>query len=124
MDRGFSFWFQLVGQRDFVHRHPATMEKLLRALLRAQSYLMQHPAEASAVVAAATRMTPELFTALWPNFQFQLALPQGMLNLLEDQARWAIDNHYTPATQAPNFLDVLYLDGLLAVQPGSVSIVR
>ena len=49
---------------------------------------------------------------------------QGVLTMLEDQARWVIANRYTQAAELPNFLDTVYLDAMLAVRPESVSIIR
>lgn len=121
---GFSFWFHLAGRQDYVRSHPESMKKLLRALLRAQRFVEEHPAEAFSAISAATRINPEVFKQAWPNFRLRLALPQAMLTTLEDQASWAIANHYTDATAPPNFLNTLYLDGMLAVRPDMVTIVR
>lgn len=121
---GFSFWFHLAGRRHYVQQHPATMQKLLRALLRAEQYIERNPAAASAIVAAATGMEPMTFDATRPNFSLKLALPQGLLTMLEDQTRWAIANRYTRATELPNFLDTVYLDAMLAVRPEAVTIIR
>jgi NitT/TauT family transport system substrate-binding protein len=43
---------------------------------------------------------------------------------MEDEARWMIENKLTTKTTIPNFLDYLYLDGLLTVKPEAVNIIR
>ena len=121
---GFSFWFHLAGRRDYVQQHPVTMQKLLRALLRAEQYVERNPAAAARLIAENTATDPAALDAIWANFRFRISLPQGMLTMLEDQARWAIANRYTKATELPNFLDSIYLDAMLAVQPQAVSIIR
>ena len=123
-EQGFGFGFHLVGQREFVRAHPLAMQKLLRALLRAERFLEQQPQVARAILIEATRSDPAFFDVAWPNFDARLMLRQGLLTMLEDQARWAIGNGLTDAREAPNFLEAIYLDALLAVKPQAVSVVR
>lgn len=124
LDRGFAVGFHLAGKPEFVRNRPATVQKLLRSLWRAERFIDDNPAAASTIVAEATRLDPGLFEELRPNFRLHLSLPQGLLTTLEDQALWAIANRYTEATEVPNFLDIVYLDGMLAVRPETVSIIR
>lgn len=123
-ESGFGFSFHLAGRRKFVREHPATMQKLLRSLLRAERYLEESPLAARAIVVAATRSDPAVFDMLWPNFSLGLSLRQATLTMLEDQAQWAISSAYTKAAEVPNFLESIYLDAMLAVKPQAVSIVR
>jgi NitT/TauT family transport system substrate-binding protein len=43
---------------------------------------------------------------------------------MEEEARWMIRNNLTGEKQVPNFLDYIYEDGLKAVRPAAVNIVR
>ena len=123
-EKGYSFQFHLAGRRNFVQNHPATMQKLLRALLRAEQYLGEHAQEARAMLIDDTKIDPALFDTIWPNYSLSLTLNQASLNMLEDQARWAISNGLVETKVVPNFLDAIYLDAMLAVKPAAVSIVR
>jgi NitT/TauT family transport system substrate-binding protein len=51
-------------------------------------------------------------------------LNQSLLLTLEDQTRWAIKNHLTARPDMPNYLNSLYLDGLKAVKPESVTVIH
>ena len=62
--------------------------------------------------------------ALGTNYQFVVQLDQNLLIMLEDQARWAIQNKLTEQTVIPNFLSVISMDALTAVSPDAVTIVR
>lgn len=123
-DKGYSFRFHLAGRSEFVRNHPRTMQKLLRALLRAQRFLEEQTPAARAILMEDARLDPSLFDNVFSNYSLRLILSQGLLTTLEDQARWAIDNHLTEAREVPNFLDAIYLDAMLAVSPQTVSIVR
>jgi NitT/TauT family transport system substrate-binding protein len=43
---------------------------------------------------------------------------------MEDEARWMIKNKLTTEKNIPDFLDYIYLDGMKAVKPEAVSIIR
>ena len=93
-------------------------------MLRAERYAEESPAAAYALVADATKVGSGVFDESWPNFRLHLELPQGLLTMLEDQARWAIANRHTEAAEVPNFLESVYVEAMLAVRPAAVSIIR
>ncbi|UUZ63731.1 hypothetical protein LP417_31400 [Polaromonas sp. P1-6] len=62
--------------------------------------------------------------ASWPSYRFNMALDQGLILALEDEARWAIKNKLTSRTEMPNYLNYIYLDGLKAVMPSAVTIIH
>jgi NitT/TauT family transport system substrate-binding protein len=43
---------------------------------------------------------------------------------MEDEARWMISNNLTQEKQVPDFLNYIYEDGLKAVKPEAVKIIR
>ena len=43
---------------------------------------------------------------------------------MEDEGRWIIDNNLTIKRQLPNFLDIVHEDGLKAIKPEAVNIIR
>ena len=62
--------------------------------------------------------------AVWPEPQFSLSLDQSLIAAMEDEARWMIKNNLTTEKQVPNFLDYIYEDGLKAINPEAVNIIR
>jgi len=61
---------------------------------------------------------------IWQRYQFSLSLDQSLILAMEDEARWMIKNKLTRENQVPNFMNYLYLDGLKAVKPEAVNIIR
>jgi NitT/TauT family transport system substrate-binding protein len=53
-----------------------------------------------------------------------VSLEQNLLVVMEDESRWAVKNKVVEAKGTPNFLDVVYVDGLAAVRPRSVTVIR
>lgn len=116
--------FNLAAQQDFIARNPLTLQRFLRALIRAEEFARAQPAQAQAIMAAATRVEPAMVREIWGDFQFRVGLDQILLITLEDETRWAMSNHLTDQTRMPDYLSHIYFDGLNAVRPSAVHIKR
>ena len=116
--------YMVAGLRDYVAGHPASMQRLLRALIDGARFCEQQPAAAQALLVSVARHDAELLKAGWPGYHFAVALDQGLLLALEDEARWAMKNELTPRSDMPNYLNYLYLDGLRAVAPAAVTVIH
>jgi NitT/TauT family transport system substrate-binding protein len=124
---GESFYtetFCVVAEQEYVKAHPETIKKVLRALLRAEIFVQQHPGEAQGIVADFIKINRVFLEQIWDNFTLRVALDQALLVNLEEQTRWALKNRLTPGTHMPNYLDFIYVNGLLAVKPEAVRIIR
>jgi NitT/TauT family transport system substrate-binding protein len=75
-------------------------------------------------VAERLNLDREVMNALWDDFVFEISLEPSLLVTLEDEARWAIKNRLTDATEVPNYLDYIYFDALEAVKPTVVGIIH
>jgi NitT/TauT family transport system substrate-binding protein len=116
--------YNLIAQRRYVHQHPDTVVRILRALDEGSRYCRGHPAEAIAFVPALTPARKAALQQSWRTLHFGLELDQGLLLALEDQARWAVKGKLTTRQDLPNFLDYIYMDGLSAISPFDVSIIH
>jgi NitT/TauT family transport system substrate-binding protein len=54
----------------------------------------------------------------------RVTLDQVLLVDLEDQTRWLLKGGLTVRKDMPNYLDFIYTEGLLAVKPEAVRILR
>lgn len=130
--RGITFYdrdiytetFHVVAKQDYISNNTEKVRKVLRALLKAEAFAAQHPAEAQKIVADFSRTDAGIISAIWADNDFEVSLDQKLVLALEDESRWAIKNRLTTATKAPNFLDHISLDGLKSVRPEAVRIVR
>lgn len=117
--------FLLVGQRDYVRKNPAVVERVLRALLRAEHFAKEQPATAKALIEHNYAAGPGEIELVWPMQDLRVSLDQSLLLILENAARWEIG--LLPPTQRPalpNYLDFIYFDGLMTVKPDAVTIIR
>jgi ABC-type nitrate/sulfonate/bicarbonate transport system substrate-binding protein len=114
----------VVAGQEYVKKQPAAIRKVLRALLRAETFVQRNPDEALRLAAEFIGVDKALLDEIWPSIRVRVALDQALLVNLEEQTRWALKKGSTVRKEMPNYLDYIYLDGLLAVKPGAVSIVR
>jgi len=111
------FWI-LAGREDYLKKNPAALEKLLRALEQAATFIKSQPAKAKAIICRRANFPIEQWDK-YP-FRYEVYLDQGLLLFMEDQAAWMIHNRLTDRTEIPDFLDYLDPGPLLEVKPRAV----
>ena len=116
--------FNVVSMHGFPGQRPEAVRRFLRALVKAEAFVAANPEESQQIISKFSSIDQELLAGIWNDFQFNLSLSQSLLFTLEDQARWAIRSELTERRDMPNFFESLYIDGLRAVKPESVRIIR
>jgi NitT/TauT family transport system substrate-binding protein len=114
----------LVGTDSWVKKAPARVNRFLKSLARAEDYLVRHPEEARAIVQKKARYDDAYMGTVWPEHQLSLSLDQSFITAMEDEARWMIQSGLTTEKQVPDFLEYIYMNGLEAVKPEAVRIIR
>jgi ABC-type nitrate/sulfonate/bicarbonate transport system substrate-binding protein len=114
----------VIGASGFLQSRPAAIEKLVRALLRAEDFSQSQPQQALALVASQLKLDVKTLQAGWGDIAFKVDLRQSQLVTLEDEARWAMARGYVDKRPLPNFLSSLYLDALLDLAPERVTVVH
>lgn len=112
------------GRIEFLKGHADAVEKLVRALLKAEQFMRSHPQETQNLVAQWLKIDVDVLQPTWNQFDFKVNLLQSHLIALEDEARWAMARGYADKGPVPNLLPNLYLDALLAVQPERVTVLH
>lgn len=112
--------WNIVGRSDYVKAHPEVMEKLLKALIKATSYIQGHPEESEAATARGIGKS----TVSLRGMVFDVHLDQSLIVNLEAQARWAIRSGHTDRKTVPDYLSMLYTKGLERVNPKAVTVIR
>jgi sulfonate transport system substrate-binding protein len=116
--------FCLAADKEYVHKHPEAIRKVLRALIKAETFVQQHPGEARSLVADFIKTDKAVLDEIWDVFTFRVALDQSLLVDFEDQTRWAIKNRLTLRRNMPNYLGSIYTDGLHSAKPEAVRIIQ
>ena len=123
-DTVYSDIFCLSTTPEFADRRPEAVRRVLRALLRAETFVREDQAESRRLVARAISMDPAFLEKLWGTMAFRVTLDQALLVSLEDQARWAVNAGLVPGKPKPDFLEVVHPEILRSVRPEAVAIYR
>ena len=116
--------FNFMVMKDFVEENPEVLKKFLRAIDKATVFIKNHKEESQEIVAKRLNLNKEGLTVLWDEFVFEISLDQSLIITLESEARWAIKNNLTDATEVPNYLNYIYHDALEAVKPEACRIIH
>jgi sulfonate transport system substrate-binding protein len=116
--------FCLAAGQEYVKKNPEAVKKVLRALIKAETFVREHPEEARRCVAEFIKVDKTLLDESWDIFTFRVALDQALLVDFEDQTRWAIKQRLTKRRDMPNYLDFIYIEGLESVKPDAVRIIH
>jgi len=115
---------QVISTDEWIAEHPELIARFLKSLAEAEEYTVTHPAESKAIVQKRLNLSADSMDTVWQQNQFTLSLDQSLITAMEDEGRWMIANNLTNATSVPDFRDYIYTDGMDAVRPESVNIIR
>lgn len=111
----------LVARRERAAAQQASIQKALRALIRAEDYAAENPQAAIDIVARSLGVDARLLSTIWPNFGFYVGLHQYLLINLENHARLSRSNEFE---RDQNFYSFLMLEPLLAVDSARVTAIH
>ena len=116
--------FALSAAAGWVKNHPDSVDKILRALVRAEGFVADSPDESLNILAKALKMDKTVLGEFWTLFDYRVSLTQALLINLENQARWAIQTRLTVTGTIPNFMPYFYTDGLKRVKFDAVTLIN
>jgi NitT/TauT family transport system substrate-binding protein len=114
----------IISSNEWITKHPELTRRFLKSLAQAEAYVIDNPAQAKDIVQKRLNLDPAYIETVWSQNQFSLSLDQSLITAMEDEARWMIKNNLTTEKQVPDFLNSIYIDGLKAVKPEAVNIIR
>ena len=114
----------IISTDEWITKHPELASRFLKSLAQAEEYAIRNPAEAKAIIQKRLNLDAAYMETVWSQNQFSLSLDQALILTMEDEARWMIKNNLTTEKQVPDFLNYIYEEGLKAVKPEAVNIIR
>ncbi|EGJ51765.1 ABC transporter substrate-binding protein [Desulfocurvibacter africanus] len=119
---GVEFYWVLAARPETLQEKPAEVRSFLRALLRAEQFLVDNEAEARRIIADWTLGSKSPLPAV-DEVWFEIALEQALVLSLEQGAAWRLRGH-GGSDRAPNFLEYIDPAPLLDVAPPTVTLLR
>ncbi len=121
---GQLMYWMAICRDDLITNRPELIERFLRALNQAEDFAVMHPDEARKIIQKRFGSDDAYMERVTPKTQLTLSLDQSLIIASEDESRWLIKNNLTDKKEVPVFLDYIYQDGLNAVRPAAVNIIR
>lgn len=120
----YSPYFLIVGRQEYVKANPDVAIRFVRALIKASLFINENQDRSRKIVSEHLKIDPSLLERISGGYNFKISLEQALLTTLVNQSKWAIKSQHTDHTKIPNFLEYIYMDALLAVEPNRVNIIH
>lgn len=121
---GQDYYYLLIVRDELIKARPRVVINLLKGVLEAETFVKEHDKESMEITARALNLDPGILSKYWGRGRYRVRLDQGVLTLMEDEARWAIRNKMVDGQRVPNYLNSFYLDGLEKLKPDAVSVIH
>ncbi len=109
----------LVTQSEKLADSKIALNKLMKALIMAENWVVNHPAEARQYVANRFKLDALYVELQWKRMQFAVTLPQELLSALDSEARWLAS---TQSAAIPNYAGFIWAEPLKLANPLAVSL--
>jgi ABC-type nitrate/sulfonate/bicarbonate transport system substrate-binding protein len=116
--------FCIVAQARAVDRDRQRFDKVLRALLRAQRFIAESPADAQAILAAHLKMSAALAQRLMAEQDYRLTLHASLPTTMLSQIRWQLGQDGRSTEPAPPLQQLIDARPLQSIVPGAVTLTR
>jgi ABC-type nitrate/sulfonate/bicarbonate transport system substrate-binding protein len=121
---GQRYQFVLMAKEEFIKERPIAVERLLKALLEAEKYCMEHVADAQNLIASRLGHDPASLQSLWKRVDFRVRLDQDLVILMEDEAGWAMRRRLAGKKEMPNYLRFIHWENLEKIKPDAVGLIH
>ena len=108
----------------YLNGHGPTLQKFLKALLKAKSFIDTNPEASKQILVNASHRSRQIVDQVWMMFRYGPELTQDLVIALKDEARWISQRQLVKNTSLPNFETFLSLDALQSVAPSAVSVIQ
>jgi len=98
--------------------------RLLRAARRGIDLLNTQPARAQALLAARWQIDAKAAAGRLDGYDFRLGLSQNLLSTLEAESRWAVREDLVDHGPRPDFLEIMRVEPLRALDPRAVTLIK
>lgn len=119
----YSELYVLVATEDMTKKNRVTVDKLLRALIKAEQLIKENPEEAKTIVSRYTKLDKDVIDGIWKNFVFAPTLNTRLIDYQNQEAAWAKEKGDIPAaTQLPDFRNSIFAEALKSIKPEAVQL--
>ena len=112
--------FYFVSDKNFLQNHPEAIARFLQALKQAEDFIKNNEDKSVDIVAKRLGLDRAFVASAWGDYQFGLFLDSTIIQTLENEAAWAIQNKLTDKIEVPDYHAFISVDALTKVAPEKV----
>lgn len=117
----YALRFNLVSRNGLGAKDRKQLIPLFSALSSAAEFIEHHPAETREILRKALQLPVEFSDDLWKNCKFRLELESGLLQTIDNQARWKLASQGRSLTDRPNLRGFIDDNPLKGFKPDLVN---
>ena len=114
--------FYFVPNKNFLQNHPEAIARFLQALKQAEDFIKNNEDKSVDIVTKRLGLDRAFVASVWGDYQFGLFLDSTIIQTLENEAAWAIQNKLTDKTEVPDYHAFISVDALTQAAPEKVQI--
>lgn len=117
--------FVVSGSTDMIENRSPDIEKFIAALIEAETFIHDNPAEAQAMLAEASQgaLSLEVIEQTWSEAEYDISLNEDLIDLLVSEAEWVVASGMVSAEPSRDvLLRHIVTEPLAAVAPDRVTI--
>jgi NitT/TauT family transport system substrate-binding protein len=115
--------FNIVIPDELAQEYPETVEAILRGLNKAEQFIGTNRKEALEIISKEVGLSTDVLEELTKDIKFELRLNDSTIELMEREAKWAIETGYAPKdAETPDYRSMIYDKALKNLNPKAVSI--
>lgn len=112
----------LTVKTAWLSANPGMARSVVKALVAAEAELSRHPEELASTLSRLLDVQQEELKNIMAEQHNRVRIDQGILLVMEDEARWMMENGIVKGTQIPNYLHVLKPSILKSLHPAAVTL--
>ncbi len=114
----------LVCNNSWLTNNSDVVERFLKAIKVAEDYAFNNPNNAQVIMGNYLNYSDMYVSDVWSKHNYQLSIDQSLVTAMKDEAQWLINNKLTNQTKVISFSDYIYTDGLKAIKPDSITVIK
>jgi ABC-type nitrate/sulfonate/bicarbonate transport system substrate-binding protein len=116
-------WQWILVAKDITTQTPEPLKRFLRALLKAEDFVLTNNEEAKNIIARRWGFEPDFIQQVWDKTRLRVTLNQSLITSLESFSKWSREKE-NQRGEGPNFLKYVYTGALDQVNPKAVTIFK
>lgn len=115
--------FNIVIPEELAQKYPETIKGILRGLVKAEQFIGTNRKEALEIISKEVGLSTDVLEELAKDIKFELMLNNSTIELMEREAKWAIEAGYAPKdAKIPDYRSLFYTKALKSLNPKAVTI--